>query len=71
MMVKSITYFFLVHVHEPVAHVKEAVDTLGHILPEVWWMCEVDPRNPLMLPHFTETELVVEKAQFLDNVVHD
>ena len=65
------TYFFFVHVHEPVAHVEEHVDPLVRILTEMWRVREVDPRDALVLPHSAKTGLIVEQTQLLYYVVHD
>ena len=65
------TYFFLIHVHQPVAHIKEDVDPMVGILTKVRWMRVINPRDSLVLPYSAETSLVVKQAQFFNYVVHD
>ena len=65
------TYFFLIHAHQPVAHVKEIVDSRGLVLAKVRWVGKVNPRYALMLASFAKTALIVQQTEFLDNVIHD
>jgi len=68
---RPLTYLFLIHAHQPVAHIKQVVHTGRCVFSEVWRVRIVDARNTLVFPPLAERCLVIQQAEFLDNVVHD
>ena len=65
------TYFFFVHAHKPVAHIKQVVDSMVCVFSEVWRVRKVDARNSFVLPALAKRGLVVQQTELLDDVVHD
>ena len=65
------TYFFFIHAHQPVAHIVHEINSRYLVLSLMWLVSKVYTRDSLVPPPLTEGVLIVEKAEFLNNIVHN
>jgi len=68
---RPLTYLFLIHAHQPVAHIEQVVYTARCVFSEMWRVRIIDARYAFVFPTLAERCLVVQEAELLDNIVHD